>query len=98
MKNMKKWLALFLAGTLAAGMLAGCGGSDNSGSTSASGSSQTSSASSTEDTGDGTMDSVQELNLVFKDLKTLDVNDVRNANEFQVLSQVQEGSVPYLYG
>lgn len=91
MKNMKKWLALFLAGTLAAGMLAGCGGSDNSGSTSASGSSQTSSASSTEDTGDGTMDSVQELNLVFTDLKTLDVNDVRNANEFQVLSQVQEG-------
>lgn len=93
MKNMKKWLSLFLAGTLAAGMLAGCGGSDNSSSSSASGTSQTSSASasSAEDTGDGEMDSVQELNLVFTDLKTLDVNDVRNANEFQVLSQVQEG-------
>ncbi|MBQ8640389.1 MAG: peptide ABC transporter substrate-binding protein [Lachnospiraceae bacterium] len=37
------------------------------------------------------MDEVQELNLVFSDLATLDVNDVRNANEFQVLSQVQEG-------
>lgn len=93
MKNMKKWLSLFLAGTLAAGMLAGCGGSDNSSASSASGTSQTSSASasSAEDTGDGEMDSVQELNLVFTDLKTLDVNDVRNANEFQVLSQVQEG-------
>ena len=93
MKNMKKWLSLFLAGTLAAGMLAGCGGSDNSSSSSASGTSQTSSASasSAEDTGDGELDSVQELNLVFTDLKTLDVNDVRNANEFQVLSQVQEG-------
>lgn len=37
------------------------------------------------------MDAVQELNLVFTDLKTLDVNDVRNANEFQVLTEIQEG-------
>lgn len=93
MKNMKKWLSLFLAGTLAVSMLAGCGGSGDSSSSgsSASDASQASSASSTEDSGEDTLDSVQELNLVFTDLKTLDVNDVRNANEFQVLSQVQEG-------
>lgn len=90
MKNMKKWLSLFLAGTLAVGMLAGCGGSKDSGSSSAEGnSSATTSSSGGSD--DGSMDATQELNLVFTDLKTLDVNDVRNANEFQVLSQVQEG-------
>ncbi|MDD2214423.1 MAG: peptide ABC transporter substrate-binding protein [Oscillospiraceae bacterium] len=33
----------------------------------------------------------QVLNLAFTDLSILDVNDARNANEFQVLSQVQEG-------
>ena len=39
-----------------------------------------------------TPDVTQELNLVLpSDLKTLDVNDIRNANEFLVLSEVQEG-------
>lgn len=33
----------------------------------------------------------QVLNLKYVDLSLLDVNDVRNANEFQVLSEVQEG-------
>lgn len=33
----------------------------------------------------------QVLNLKLVDLKLLDVNDVRNANEFQVLTEVQEG-------
>lgn len=33
----------------------------------------------------------QVLNLKLIDLKLLDVNDVRNANEFQVLTEVQEG-------
>ena len=33
----------------------------------------------------------QVLNLVYKDLALLDVNDARNSNEFQVLSLVQEG-------
>lgn len=33
----------------------------------------------------------QVLNLVYTDLSILDVNDARNSNEFQVLSQVQEG-------
>lgn len=90
MKNMKKWLSLFLAGTLAVGMLAGCGSSKDSGSASAEGNSSAATSSSG-GSDDGSMDATQELNLVFKDLKTLDVNDVRNANEFQVLSQVQEG-------
>lgn len=34
---------------------------------------------------------VQELNLIYTDLNLLDVNDIRNANEFQVLTEVQEG-------
>ena len=33
----------------------------------------------------------QVLNLKYTDLSLLDVNDVRNANEFQVLTEVQEG-------
>lgn len=33
----------------------------------------------------------QVLNLKYTDLALLDVNDVRNANEFQVLTEVQEG-------
>lgn len=93
MKNMKKWLALFLAGTLTAGMLAGCGGSGDSGKSSSEGGASAAVSAGSGDTeeDDNTPDSVQELNLIFTDLKTLDVNDVRNSNEFQVLSQVQEG-------
>lgn len=86
MKNMKKWLALLLTGAMVTGMLSGCGGS---GSNASNGGSKP--QSSTEESKDQGPDAVQELNLVFTDLKTLDVNDVRNANEFQVLSQVQEG-------
>lgn len=33
----------------------------------------------------------QVLNLKYTDLSLLDVNDVRNANEFQILTEVQEG-------
>ncbi|MDO5425129.1 MAG: peptide ABC transporter substrate-binding protein [Eubacteriales bacterium] len=38
-----------------------------------------------------TLAAEQVLNLKFTDLSLLDVNDVRNANEFQVLTEVQEG-------
>lgn len=93
--KMKKLTAIFLAGAMVMTM-AGCGGNNTpasetataaSGGTTAEGEANTGNPGSSEDV----MDSVQELNLVFTDLKTLDVNDVRNANEFQVLSQVQEG-------
>ncbi len=50
-----------------------------------------SSATEGEETTGGEMDEVQELNLVFSDLATLDVNDARNANEFQVMSHIFEG-------
>ncbi|MBQ9324752.1 MAG: peptide ABC transporter substrate-binding protein [Clostridia bacterium] len=33
----------------------------------------------------------QVLNLTYQDLNLIDVNDVRNSNEFQVLTEVQEG-------
>lgn len=49
-------------------------------------------SSSASNSSEGTPDATQELNLVLpSDLKTLDVNDIRNANEFLVLSEVQEG-------
>ena len=39
----------------------------------------------------GELAEVQELNLIYTDLNLLDVNDIRNDNEFQVLTEVQEG-------
>ena len=33
----------------------------------------------------------QVLNLIYTDLALIDVNDVRNSNEFEVLTAVQEG-------
>ena len=39
----------------------------------------------------GQLAAEQVLNLRLVDLKLLDVNDVRNANEFQVLTEIQEG-------
>lgn len=65
--------------------LAACGSSDSDTDTD-------DTSASTTTAGDGTADSSQEFNLVLlSDLQTLDVNDVRNSNEFDVLSQVQEG-------
>lgn len=60
-------------------VLAGCGSSSASAATASAGS------------GNEVLADEQVLNLVYTDLDILDVNDARNANEFQVLSQVQEG-------
>lgn len=65
-------------GALSALALSGCGGSKQVASGSAS-------------DANAKLDSKQELNLDYTDLQTLDVNDIRNSNEFLVLSQVQEG-------
>ena len=65
-------------GALSALALSGCGGSKQAASGSAS-------------DANAKLDSKQELNLDYTDLQTLDVNDIRNSNEFLVLSQVQEG-------
>lgn len=89
-----------IAGLLACTMLfslAGCGsnGGDNNGTTTAANTETQQQGSTEENTtanqAENTLDAVQELNLVYTDLKTLDVNDVRNENEFQVLTQVHEG-------
>ncbi len=75
----KKGSAIFFA----AAMLAGCGSS-------APASSSTSSTASTTGT-EGELAAEQVLNMTYTDLSILDVNDARNANEFQVLTEVQEG-------
>ncbi len=77
----KKVLSVVMAATLSLSVLASCGSDTTSETT-----------PETQTTSESTEpDAVQELNLILNDPKTLDVNDVRNANEFQVLSQVQEG-------
>ena len=63
------------AAVAAAGVLSACGGS----------SSTASSAATTE------LADQQVLNLTYVELSLIDVNDVRNANEFEVLTAVQEG-------
>lgn len=68
------------SGVAAVLALSGCG---TKGARGAAGSSQGPSS--------GEPDDVQELNLDFEDLQTLDVNDIRNYNEFLVLSQCHEG-------
>ncbi len=70
-------------GLLAAAMLAGCGSSASS--------SAGASNSASSQSGSETLAADQTLNMVFTDLSILDVNDARNANEFQVLTEVQEG-------
>lgn len=94
----KKSLAIFLALTLTlTSGLVGCGNS-NSGEAQDSKAQSTSSEQTnegstvaTEAAGDEELADEQVLNLVYTDLSILDVNDARNSNEFQVLSQVQEG-------
>lgn len=87
----KKLMAVCLSGSMILAM-AGCGNNNSSSANSGNTGNETVAEDSTATaTADGEMDAVQELNLAFDDLQLLDVNDVRNSNEFQVLSQVQEG-------
>lgn len=69
--------------------LAACGSSSGTASTApasaAAGASSAASAATEE------LAAEQVLNLEYTDLSLIDVNDVRNANEFQVLTEVQEG-------
>ena len=70
----------------AAGVLTACGGSSSSTASSAAASTAASTAPATTELADE-----QVLNLTYTDLSLVDVNDVRNANEFEVLTAVQEG-------
>ncbi len=74
-------------GIAAAGALSACGGSSSStAASSTAASSAASTAAATTELADE-----QVLNLTYTDLSLIDVNDVRNANEFEVLTAVQEG-------
>ncbi len=81
--KIKKLLAVVLSAVMVTSVLAGCGKNDDSNQGSENGGDK--GTVSTEMAGE------QVLNLLFDEPTTLDVNDVRNASEFQVLSQVQEG-------
>lgn len=90
--KLKKCVSLVLAAVLTASMLlTGCGKKEEPQDT----------TQTTKGTDAGSMTNTQEtepqlneeqvLNMIFLKPTTLDVNDVRNASEFQLLSQVQEG-------
>lgn len=73
------------AAAAAAGVLTACGGSSSSTASSAASTAASAAPATTE------LAAEQVLNLIYTDLSLIDVNDVRNANEFEVLTAVQEG-------
>ncbi len=96
MKKSLRFLAVFLVLVIAFGGLAACSSKSTDTQTpgeTADNSSPTEGASSGADPQEeqNTPDADQTLNLLYNEPLTLDVSDVRNASEFQILSQVQEG-------
>ena len=73
------------AAVAAAGVLTACGGSSSSTASSAASTAASAAPATTE------LAAEQVLNLIYTDLSLIDVNDVRNSNEFEVLTAVQEG-------
>lgn len=73
------------AAVAAAGVLSACGGSSSTASSAAASSAASTAPATTE------LADQQVLNLTYTELSLVDVNDVRNANEFEVLTAVQEG-------
>ena len=73
------------AAVAAAGVLTACGGSSSSTASSAASTAASAAPATTE------LAAEQVLNLIYTDLALIDVNDVRNSNEFEVLTAVQEG-------
>ena len=73
------------AAVAAAGVLTACGGSSSSTAPSAASTAASAAPATTE------LAAEQVLNLIYTDLSLIDVNDVRNSNEFEVLTAVQEG-------
>ena len=78
----KKLTALAMASMMIATILSGCGGGNSE---------EKSSGKTAESSSEAKPDEKQELVLNNVDCKVLDVNDARNANEFVLLSHVQEG-------
>ncbi len=79
-----KFIAVLLAGAMMTATLASCENSEEA-------SQQPSDQNSSLAESVATKDADQTLTLVNSDCKVLDVNDVRNSNEFLLLSHVQEG-------
>ena len=78
----KKLTALAMASMMIATIVSGCGGGNSE---------EKSSGKTAESSSEAKPDEKQELVLNNVDCKVLDVNDARNANEFVLLSHVQEG-------
>lgn len=97
MNNFKRVLALLLTLTMMLGLFVGCGSDETEdttateGTVAADGETTDGETTAQGNEGDVVLADEQVLNLKFVDLALLDVNDVRNANEFQVLTEVQEG-------
>lgn len=97
MKRISKRLLACLLTLLMTASLVACGGNNNNSTPSTPDTPGTSQGSDTQtpqdsdDSQSGGLAAEQVLNLRLTDLKLLDVNDVRNANEFQVLTEIQEG-------
>lgn len=88
MKKITRRSFLKAAGLSVAALgLAACGGSSSA----TTASSTASSAASQAGAATTELAAEQVLNLEYSDLSLIDVNDVRNSNEFQVLTEVQEG-------
>ncbi len=83
---MKKVFGAVLATAIALALTA-CGGNSSTAETAAS----TAGASASAADGSEELADEQVLNLVYTDLSLLDVNDARNSNEMEVLTEVQEG-------
>lgn len=79
MKKFHKILALVLCLTMLCTTLVACGSKDDD------------KAGNKNNSGEIVLAEEQVLNLKYTDLSLIDVNDARNANEFQVLTQVHEG-------
>lgn len=79
MKKFHKILALVLCLTMLCTTLVACGSKDDK------------DAGNKNNSGEIVLADEQVLNLKYTDLSLIDVNDARNANEFQVLTQVHEG-------
>ena len=91
-KTLRRILALLLT-LLMTVSLAACGGNNGGDKPADSSGSQGGDTQTPSDGAapGGQLAAEQVLNLKLIDLKLLDVNDVRNANEFQVLTEIQEG-------
>lgn len=87
---MKKVFGAVLAAAMTFTLTA-CGGSSEAASAPSAGAASSAGASASAAEGSDELADDQVLNLVYTDLSLLDVNDARNANEMQVLTEVQEG-------